>query len=135
VEQNDPGLGGERLFRRYPAETTSPAEARHATTDWLHEHRLADDVAGLVVTELVANSVMHAKTSCEVALTLAQSGIEGSVFDRSPEPPQVDDHDVLSASGRGLRIVMAYTSTFGVRVGPEGKRIEFTIPIEPPRPF
>lgn len=74
---------------------------------------IADDAA-LVVTELVANAVQHARTSCTVTVTLRERYLHIAVRDRSRQlPRRVTTDDELEA-GRGLLIVEGIATSWGV---------------------
>lgn len=84
--------------------------------------------AELLVSELVSNAVTHAKSDMVVSL----SRVTGSVH------VEVEDHDGARlahgkgrrrdrTSGRGLEIVSALASSWGVRPTTEGKAVWFDL--------
>jgi anti-sigma regulatory factor (Ser/Thr protein kinase) len=116
-----------------PAELMSVREgryfARDALTEWGYE-RLADDVQ-LCVSELITNAVRHAGT--ELVLTLlVDTQLTVEVRDAVPElgapAPQPAD-DPLASSGRGLHIVAAISTDWGVTRVSGGKAVWFTLPL------
>jgi anti-sigma regulatory factor (Ser/Thr protein kinase) len=84
------------------------------------------DEISLAVSELVTNAVLHARTSLEVALSIAADTLEVSVRDREPRPPVLrpvrldllSDLDAISASA-ALRGDVDERHQ-GLHVGPSG---------------
>ena len=74
---------------------------------------IADDAA-LIVTELVANAVQHARTSCTVTVTLRDRYLHLAVRDGSPRPPRRVTADSDLESGRGMLIVEGIATAWGV---------------------
>jgi hypothetical protein len=91
--------------------------------------------AELGVSELVTNAVLHGRTPFTVAVRRTADGVRIEVSDRSPLPPQVRRLSTFASTGRGLRLVAAVSSTWGiVAVAPEdggGKTVWFE-PVEEP---
>jgi DNA-binding NarL/FixJ family response regulator len=104
----------------------SPGAARSFVTDtlrqWSCETILED--ALLVVSELVTNAVTHAASRCRLVLRLAPGVLRIEVADNgagSPEPQQLD---LQRASGRGLMIVSAMSTAWGIDPGDDdGKSV------------
>ncbi|MGW9436529.1 ATP-binding protein [Streptomyces sp. NPDC055607] len=123
-----PGSRGETSYSRMlPREPESAAVARHLVRGALDRWCLGELVEGaaLAVTELVANSAQHARgTTIHVAVALHRTGrIRVSVVDRDREPPArrmpADDAE----RGRGLALVDAVATQWGVDPLPWGKRV------------
>ncbi|MDG6103816.1 ATP-binding protein [Dactylosporangium aurantiacum] len=74
---------------------------------------VADDAA-LVVTELVANAVQHARTGSTVVVTLRERYLHVAVRDRSSRRPRRITADNELESGRGLLIVDGVATSWGV---------------------
>ena len=72
------------------------------------------DVAGLLVTELVSNAVLHAKTDMLLVVDVVPGRVELRVQDGSPEDPERQAHDPEASDGRGLAIVDELASAWGV---------------------
>jgi hypothetical protein len=72
------------------------------------------DVAGLLVTELVSNAVLHAQTDMLLVVDVVPGRVELRVQDGSPEDPERQDIDLDAARGRGLAIVDELASAWGV---------------------
>lgn len=126
------GAGGSRVYAarwmttvdrtlRLKATVASVRSARHALDDVPELSafpRLRFD-AGLLVTELVSNSVRHSGMAATDQITLAVSFGEGclrvEVIDTGPgfEPPNLVEPP-LGASGRGLFLVDALADEWAV---------------------
>jgi anti-sigma regulatory factor (Ser/Thr protein kinase) len=109
---------------RFPAEHTAPADARRLLTGALrraghHGLMLAD--ARIVVTELAANAVVHARSPFSVSISSGDSTIRILVRDRSLAAPAMQQDVPTRPSGRGLRLVTALSSRWGVDPTPDGK--------------
>ena len=109
----------------FPPQPSSAAAARDfvgsVCLDW-HLEALLDDLA-LVVTELVANAVRHAGTDIAVKLVRLEGGVRLEVHDGSTRPLRPRSATVLDEGGRGLLLVDALSSRFGVEGEPKGKRV------------
>jgi anti-sigma regulatory factor (Ser/Thr protein kinase) len=109
---------------QFPAELGAPREARQAVDEALrhlgHHGRLVDD-ARLVVTELAANAVVHARSPFSVSIRHKDSTVRVLVGDRSPAAPEVRAASSTLLSGRGMRLVAAIAARWGVDFTPDGK--------------
>lgn len=104
---------------------------RHFVRDLLIGWDLAAavDDASLAVTELIANAVKHARSTVIVKVVV-DSDILVSVHDRSPQIVKgVIPAAPLAESGRGLRIVAAVSSEWGVTPERTGKCHWFRLPL------
>lgn len=109
--------------RRFDPELTAVGRARLFVTESLRtlgHSEIADDVA-LVVTELAANAVFHAQTPFQVELASVGDGIEVAVCDHEVVLPALPDAECHEASGRGLQIVAALATRWGVERGRDAK--------------
>lgn len=110
-----------------PREPESAAAARRlvrtALAVWGLE-ALADDGA-LMVSELVANTVHHARREC-IRVTVTRPGpayVRIEVVDFSKVPPQRRDATDGAEEGRGLAIVEHLSTAWGTDPLPWGKRV------------
>ena len=101
----------------------SPAQARRFVREhcaWAAEEIV--DAAELVVTELVTNAVVHAQTSCELRLFRADERLRIEVDDRGNGSPDVRVAGARDENGRGLVLVSAMSSAWGVVSLPSGEK-------------
>ncbi|HET6909407.1 MAG TPA: ATP-binding protein [Mycobacteriales bacterium] len=112
-------------------EPASAGEARRWVTDLLNRWDLAavvDDLR-LVVSELVSNAVLHARTAVEVVLSVGEGVIELAVRDRNPRTPRprVANRGAEAAGGRGLLLVQELSDDWGVSERMDGKDVWFRV--------
>jgi len=105
-----------RLARRFVAE---------ALDRW--GSRAEFDVIQLLVSETVTNAILHARSDVQVSVALAGDRVRVSVFDgstrgvvRRPALPE-------STSGRGVAMLDALSSGWGVQFTPRGKCVWFDV--------
>jgi hypothetical protein len=99
--------------------------ARQVATEALMALRrpeLVDDVA-IVVTELVANAVIHAHTDIELSVDPAGDGVRVAVSDGSHILPRWTPAASTATSGRGLILVQRLASVWGVDPHGAGKTV------------
>jgi len=92
-------------------------------------NRIRDD-ALVLVSELVTNAVQYGSPDIELRVRVVPPEIVVSVTDAGdelPDPPEVQD--LLANSGRGLRIVNALATHWGVIENdpPPGKSVWFDL--------
>lgn len=103
------------------------AKARAFVHDTLAEwgyDSVADDVV-LLVSEVVTNAVLHARTGIVVALRHSSGEIRVDVADGSAALPQVRAYDASAATGRGLQLVDRLAKSWGVQPSATGKTVWF----------
>jgi len=85
--------------------------------------------ACLVLTEIVTNAVIHARTMITVAIDCDDTAVAVAVTDNSRQAPQPDDPDDLHESGHGLLLIDRLATAWGydTRSDGEGKVIWFRI--------
>lgn len=114
----------------------SARDCRQAVTELLQQAD-ADDLiadAALLVSELVANVVLHARTSGEVFMSVCDGALLVEVADASPVTPAPQSVPFHSSTGRGLALVAAIASAWGATpVAGCGKVMWFELG-GPPRP-
>ena len=106
-------LGGSRqdarLARRFLAEVLP-------RLGW--EDRLDD--ADLMVSELIANVALHARSACTVTIVATDSTLRVDVADASPVLPQLRNFSIDATTGRGIRLIDTLAESWGAEPGPEG---------------
>ena len=110
-----------------PAQPRSTGVARRWVADLLTRWDLtgAVDDFRLVVSELVSNAVLHARTAIEVVLSIADGVIELAVRDSNPrsQRPRVIDPSLDATGGRGLLLVQELSDEWGVAERMNGKDV------------
>src|SRR4051812_20474289 len=102
----------------------APSVARRLVRDVCGSgtRQLCED-AQLVVTELVANAVRHARTPVKVRVGRLDHGLRFEVADCSQRPVRPRPAAPYDENGRGLMLVDALATRWRVEAEPEGKRI------------
>ena len=110
--------------RRFPPEPKSVSHARQfvLADGW------ADDEASrlrlaTVVSELVTNAILHARTSFVVSVRNHGESIRIEVTDESEDMPEKRSYGELSVTGRGLHVVDAFADHWGFSPNPAGKTV------------
>jgi anti-sigma regulatory factor (Ser/Thr protein kinase) len=114
---------------RYERDATAAARARRALAAEVVAAgfpALADDAA-LLVSELVANAVLHARTDVEVRLVVGPDGVRVEVLDGSPVLPLPGALAATAMSGRGLLLVEGLAPRWGVEAREGGKAVWFEL--------
>ena len=75
----------------------------------------------LVVSELATNAVLHARTPFVVRLSRGDGSVRVAVFDTSDGRPEPGALDPSAITGRGLGIVEALASAWGIDATDDGK--------------
>lgn len=120
-------VSGELLLRRMlrPVPRAVP-QARQAVADALHGAGFPEWPATLLISELAANAVDHAKTEFEVSVVLTDR-IHVEVRDASPGIPVVRPADISCERGRGLHLVDRVATDWGIHAGRRGKTVWFEL--------
>ena len=86
------------------------------------------EAAGLAVSEVVTNAVLHAHTRIDICVCIDDEGLLVEVQDLNPALPSQRSYDSHATTGRGMELVAAVTSAHGVRpLGSGGKVVWFRI--------
>jgi anti-sigma regulatory factor (Ser/Thr protein kinase) len=115
-----------------PADPVAIQIARQFVSE--HGKALSPELMGdaeLLVSELVTNAIRHGRPAITLRIRLDPPGIGVEVRDEGPGEPVVPLEEPSSSqpSGRGLRLVDAVASSWGVRraENPPGKIVWFTL--------
>ena len=117
-----------RIERVLAAELSSPGEARALLRAVLAAAGRSEwaDAAELALTEVVTNTVLHARTPAEVVVEVDDARLLVEVTDRNPTMPSPRAYDAQATTGRGMALVAAVTHEHGVRPAePTGKTVWF----------
>jgi DNA-binding NarL/FixJ family response regulator len=115
-----------------PQELTSVRTARQFVDEMLAEWKIEDlrDDALLVVSELTANAITHAKSACLLRLSVTDSALRIEVVDTGKGTPEPQPSSNTEEHGRGLHLIAALTTAWGMEVIPgEGKLVWAELPV------
>jgi DNA-binding NarL/FixJ family response regulator len=85
------------------------------------------ELVELLVSELVTNSIVHARSDVEVSVGVSSRFVRVAVFDSSLEPPARKEIRPDAESGRGLLMLDALSSAWGIEFTPGGKSVWFEV--------
>jgi len=100
---------------------------RTLLTGWGLSVDTVDD-ALLVVEELVANVLDHARTRFQLIVRLTGSVLHLAVHDGSAGAPQVQPFDAHAGRGRGLQLVSTLAARWGCDADTAGKTVWAELP-------
>jgi anti-sigma regulatory factor (Ser/Thr protein kinase) len=100
---------------------------RALLTGWGVHPETVDD-AVLVLEELVANVLDHARTPFRVVVRVAGDVVHVAVRDHSTRSPRVRPHDPHAVRGRGLQLVARLTRSWGCEHRADGKTVWAELP-------
>lgn len=83
--------------------------------------------ATLLVSELVANAVLHTGTPLEVVVETGEDRVRIEVHDGNPQLPVRKHYSSLSGTGRGLLLVERMAADWGAERTPVGKKVWFQL--------
>jgi anti-sigma regulatory factor (Ser/Thr protein kinase) len=113
----------------FPAEPTSAGLARRFVDATLREWSCDPllEVATLLVSELVANAVLHAGTQIRVGIRMNRDRLRIEVQDGNARRPARKHYSSLSTTGRGLLLVERMADQWGVAPAGNGKIVWFEL--------
>jgi anti-sigma regulatory factor (Ser/Thr protein kinase) len=119
-------IGGDQRVEEFAAEHRAPADARAFLTGtleaWGYSGPLLDD-ARLVISELATNAVMHAGSAFRVVAQSHNGRLRLAVRDGSCAEPKIGKDWPSAPNGRGMRLVEAVCTRWGVEREPDGKTV------------
>lgn len=121
---------------QFAPEAASPARARDFVERYLNQRDLPYlvDASCLVVSELVTNAVVHARTPIRVSIEELAHFVKLMVYDESADLPVLSraGRVGIDESGRGLLLVDAVSEDWGIDLaGDEGKCIWALFAVRP----
>jgi anti-sigma regulatory factor (Ser/Thr protein kinase) len=124
--------GVERVETQFPSVDTTPASVRGFLRAALQTWELDGfgNVTELLSDELVSNVVRHVGSPMTVRVLRKPSSIRVEVDDPSPDPPVIRRQDLLDEHGRGILLLDALASQWGViQHDDDGKTVWFEIDV------
>jgi anti-sigma regulatory factor (Ser/Thr protein kinase) len=114
-----------------PPEPSSATRARTLARERLEASCSTDTVetVALLVTELVTNAILHARTPLLLTLETRPGRVRICVEDRSNDQPTVRTYESVAVTGRGLALVEQLASEWGVDTTPVGKVVWCEVPV------
>jgi anti-sigma regulatory factor (Ser/Thr protein kinase) len=85
------------------------------------------DDASLLLSELLANVTLHARTGCSVVVAAGPDVLRVEVEDGSPVLPRVQNFAIDTTTGRGLHLVERLSESWGTERTPGGKKVWFCL--------
>lgn len=83
--------------------------------------------ATLLVSELVANAILHSGTPLEVVVRADEDRVRVEVYDGNPVLPVRKHYSTMSGTGRGLMLVERLAAGWGADRTPTGKVVWFEL--------
>ncbi|HSL26748.1 MAG TPA: ATP-binding protein [Acidimicrobiia bacterium] len=122
-----PGQSDEAEIALPPEPQSAPA-ARRFVLDlgWVDDEDTRHKLSTLV-SEVVTNAVLHARTPLTLKAQLQNNRIRVSVIDGSETLPRLRRREPTAATGRGLLIVQALADRWGVDPVESGKTVWFEL--------
>lgn len=123
-------VAAETARAKLDAQPQSAASARRFVDETLHRWECDElfDVVGLLTSELVTNAILHAQSEIELSVSMTPDAIRIDVADHSAAMPSRRDAAEEDTSGRGLGLVEALATSWGVDERPGGKSVWFELP-------
>lgn len=115
--------------RKFPAHPRSAGEARRFVADALRSWGRDSLVesAALLVSELVTNALLHARTDIDVVLRVEPDRLRVEVHDLNAALPRPRRYSLEASTGRGLHLLETVATDWGVQATSTGKAMWFTI--------
>jgi anti-sigma regulatory factor (Ser/Thr protein kinase) len=122
-EQHSAVSSERAVSQRFDPELTAPRAARlmlHEALERWDQRAVLDDAA-LILSELVTNAVVHARSPLEVSIRHHDGKLRLSVHDQSPARPRLGKADCEPGTGRGLRLIAELAADWGIAPSGPGK--------------
>jgi len=101
-----------------PPTTDSVPMARRFVRARLVDGAVDVDAAALLVSEVVTNAILHARTTVTLSVDVADEVVRIAVRDGSPVRPRPHAFAPTSATGRGLQLLDRLARRWGVDADP-----------------
>jgi anti-sigma regulatory factor (Ser/Thr protein kinase) len=112
-----------------PLDHAAAAKARRFVAETMRAWGCDDAIpdAELLVSELVTNAVLHARSATRVTIERDGATLRFSVYDSSPTRPRLRDYGPEAVTGRGLLLVDRIARRWGVEPDAAGKCVWFEV--------
>jgi anti-sigma regulatory factor (Ser/Thr protein kinase) len=112
-----------------PAEPASASAARRFLRSTLEAWGCEDlnEVASLLVSEVVTNAVLHARSPIELVIGHANDVLRVEVLDRDGRLPVRKNYAIDAGTGRGMLLVDSMADRWGAERRPQGKIVWFEL--------
>ncbi len=112
-----------------PLHPASASLARRVVGEVLdgRAHAEVVDSAQLLVSEVVTNAIVHARSEIGLSVSVLDDTVRVEVTDHSPHLPMPRGYDSAATTGRGLELVHALATDSGVVTHADGKVVWFTL--------
>ncbi len=84
-----------------------------------------------MTSEVVTNALRHGAGDVTLGMDAGAAAVRVEVGDASPRHPTCTDAEETAEGGRGMSIVAALSSAWGVVDDPPGKIVWFEVPTQP----
>ncbi len=122
-----------RLAREPAAAAEARGQVRTTIRDW--EVPVDLDIAVLLTSDLATNAITFGDgATFTLAIRCSRSHLRVDVYDKSRPLPGGVDEPADTRAGRGLALVAALSTEWGVFRTPAGKAMYFTLAFQPDRP-
>ena len=111
-----------------PADAESPRRARQFARNALAGAD-ADmtDMVMLLVSEIVTNAVLHARSELRLLMTWNGPAVRVEVADLSPLLPAQRNFSAMATTGRGIQLVDEIADSWGLAPSDDGKVVWFEL--------
>ena len=83
----------------------------------------------LLTSELVTNAILHGRSEVRIEVACVDFHVRVTVHDENSRRPVMVTEDPDALDGRGLALVAAMSSAWGVDEEPAGKAVWFELPV------
>jgi anti-sigma regulatory factor (Ser/Thr protein kinase) len=114
----------------FPPESVAVRRARAFAVEASGLEGELGSIMALLVSEVASNAVLHAGTPFTVGVSRGSDHVRVEIEDGSPVLPVTKHYDIDAPTGRGLRILEALASRWGVVEHDDGKVVWFEFEVE-----
>ena len=115
-----------------PATLTSVRRARRFVSQHCGSFGMTEDGCQevlLLTSELVTNAILHGRSEVRIEVACVDFHVRVTVHDENSRKPVMVAEDPDALDGRGIALVAALSSAWGVDEEPSGKSVWFELPV------